>query len=116
MAKILIVDDQPHFRRVLRLVLGVKGYDVREAASAADAMGQIRTERPDLILVDWLMPDVDGIRLCRAIRDTSDVPIIMVTSKPDGRSQALAAGADDYITKPFGNEDLLAHIESALAR
>ena len=116
MAKILIVDDQSHFRRVMHLVLAVKGYEVREAASAADAMVLIRTELPDLVLVDWLMPDMDGIRLCREIRTTSDVPIIMVTSKPGGRSQALAAGADDYITKPFGNDDLLAHIESVLTK
>ena len=116
MAKILIVDDQPQFRRVLRLALGVKGYEIREATGGTDAIDLVRTDLPDLVLVDWLMPDMDGMQLCRAIRATSDVPIIMITSKQGGRTQALAAGADDYVTKPFAVDDLLLHIESALTR
>lgn len=115
MAKtILIVDDQPQFRRVLRLALCVNGYEIREAGSGADAMELLRTESPDLVLLDWQMPEADGISVCRAIRAMYKVPIIMVTSRQDGRSQAIAAGANDYITKPFHVGDLLTHIESAL--
>ena len=116
MEKILIVDDQPQFRRVLRLALGTKGYDIREAGSGTDALNAVHNEPPDLILVDWLMPGMDGIRLCREIRATSRVPIIMITSKADGRSEALAAGANDYVRKPFAVDELLAHVETALAR
>lgn len=116
MAKILIVDDEPQFRRALRVALGAKGYEIREAARGGDALNLIQTEIPDLVLVDWRMEGLDGIQTCRAIRVGSDVPIIMVTSKRGGRSEALAAGANDYLTKPFGIDDLLARIESALCR
>ena len=114
MAKILIVDDQPQFRRALRLALAVKGYDIQEAANGADALRLMRNEVPDLVLVDWLMPGLDGSGLCRAIRTRSDVPIIVVTSRQGARSEALSAGANDYISKPFAVDELLAHIESAL--
>jgi DNA-binding response OmpR family regulator len=116
MTSILIVDDQPPFRRALRLALEAAGYKIREAANGADAMKMVRTDSPDLVLLDWLMPDVDGIQLCRSIRSTSDAPIIMVTSRKDGRSLALAAGADDYLTKPFDFRDLRLRIEFALSR
>ncbi len=112
--KILIIDDQAQFRRALRVALGVNGYEVREAGNATDALNLMRTEIPDLVLLDWQMQGLDGLQTCGAIRDRSDVPIIMVTSKPGGRSQALAAGAIDYLTKPFSVEDLLACIKSAL--
>ena len=79
-----------------------------------DALNTIQNEPLDLILVDWLMPDMDGPGLCRAIRTSWDVPIIVITSKQDGRSEALAAGANDYIRKPFALEELLLHIQSAL--
>jgi DNA-binding response OmpR family regulator len=115
-AKILIVDDQRQFRKVLELALKSKGYDIREAASGSDALAVMRSEALDLILADWRMPGMNGLDLCRAIRATSDVPIIMVTSKQDGRSEALAAGADDYIKKPFDVDDLLARVESALTK
>ena len=116
MAKILIVDDQRPFRKVLGLALKSKGYDIREAASGSDALAVMRKEAPDLILADWRMPGMNGLDLCRAIRATSDVPIIMVTSKQDGQSEALSAGADDYIKKPFEVEDLLTRVESALTK
>jgi DNA-binding response OmpR family regulator len=116
MEKILIVDDKPEYRRVLRLALGTKGYDSREAMSGADALNLMQDELFDLISVDWLMPGMDGIRLCREIRAKSSVPIIVITSKPDGCSEALAAGANDYIKKPFAIDELLVHVESALAR
>jgi DNA-binding response OmpR family regulator len=116
MEKILIVDDKPEFRRVLRLALGTNGYAIREAMSGADALNLVQDEPLDLILLDWLMPEMDGIRLCREIRAKSGVPIIMITSKSDGRLEAIAAGANDFVKKPFAVEELLAHVESALAR
>ena len=115
LTKILIVDDQATFRRALRLALALKGFEIREAANGADAISLMGKEPPDLILVDWLMPGMDGSGLCRAIRTRSDVPIIVITSKPDVRSEALAAGANDYLKKPFAVDELLIHIESALA-
>jgi two-component system KDP operon response regulator KdpE len=115
LVKILIVDDQPQFRRALRLALGVKGYEIREAANGVDALSLMQDEAPDLVLVDWLMPGMDGSGLCRAIRTRSDVPIIVITSKQGARSDALAAGANGYLTKPFAVDELLVHIESALA-
>jgi len=114
-AIILIVDDQPQFRRALRLALGMKGYEIREASSGADALNFMQNETPDLVLVDRLMPGMDGLVLCRAIRTSCDVPIIMMTSVQNSRSEALAAGANDYLSKPFAMDELLAHIRSALA-
>jgi len=111
---ILIVDDEPRFRRALRLSLVMKGYDIREAGSGSDALESMRKDTPDLILVDWLMSGMDGISLCREIRRGSQVPIIMVTSKRDGRSEAFAAGANDYLQKPFEVNELLSRIEFAL--
>ena len=116
MAKILIIDDEPQFRRVLRLALGASGHAIREMANGSDALNLMQTEIPDLVLLDWQMAGLDGLQTCRAIRAKSDVPIIMVTSKPDGRSLALASGATDYLTKPFSVIDLLQRIESALSR
>ena len=114
MAKILIVDDQTQFRRALRLALVVKGYEIQEAGDGSVALDLLGKEPPDLILVDWLMPGMDGSGLCRAIRTRSDVPIIVITSRRDARSEALAAGANDYLKKPFAVDELLIHIESAL--
>ena len=114
MAKILIVDDEPQFRRVLHLALAAQGYDIREAANGVAALRLMQCEQPDLLLLDWLMPDIDGLRLCRVIRTLSDVPIILVTSRLDGRSAAMAAGANAYLQKPFGVEELLAQVLAAL--
>ena len=114
MAKILIVDDEAQFRRVLHLALGARGYDIREAANGDDALKLMQNEPLDLILVDWLMPGMDGFALCRAIRTESNVPIILISSRQDGRSAAVAAGADDYVKKPFAVDELLTRISSAL--
>jgi two-component system KDP operon response regulator KdpE len=114
-AKILIVDDQPQFRRVLRLALEARGCHICEAPGGTQAVDFMRSEIPDLVLVDWQMQGLDGLQLCRAIRVGSDVPIIMITSRHDGRPRALAAGANDYLTKPFALDDLLDRIESALS-
>jgi two-component system, OmpR family, KDP operon response regulator KdpE len=118
-AKILIIDDEPHFRRALRVALQVRGYEICEAARGIDGLKLIQAELLDLldlVLVDWQMEGLDGLQTCREIRTESDVPIIMLTAKHGGRSQALAAGADDYLTKPFSMDDLAVRIESAMSR
>jgi two-component system, OmpR family, KDP operon response regulator KdpE len=117
-AKILIVDDEPQIRRVLRTTLSSQAYSVVEARSGDEALEEIRHERPDLILLDVNMPGRSGLETCSEIRATSDVPIIMLTVRNSERDkvQALDAGADDYVVKPFGVEELMARIRAALRR
>jgi two-component system KDP operon response regulator KdpE len=117
-AKILIVDDEPQIRRVLRTTLTSQGYTVAEAKSGDEALEHIRGERPDLILLDVNMPGRSGLETCREIRATGDIPIIMLTVRNTelDKVQALDAGADDYVTKPFGSEELLARIRAGLRR
>jgi two-component system KDP operon response regulator KdpE len=117
-AKILIVDDEPQIRRVLRTTLTSQGYTVAEARTGDEALEQIRSERPDLILLDVNMPGISGLETCREIRASSDIPIIMLTVRGTEKDkvQALDAGADDYVTKPFGSEELMARIRAGLRR
>ncbi|MFY9729302.1 MAG: response regulator, partial [Candidatus Acidiferrales bacterium] len=115
---ILIVDDEPQIRRVMRTTLSSQGYSVIEAKSGEEALEKLRAERADLILLDVNMPGMSGLDTCRAIRRTSDVPIIMLTVRNTEKDkvQALDAGADDYVVKPFGAEELMARIRAALRR
>jgi two-component system KDP operon response regulator KdpE len=117
-ATVLIVDDEPQIRRVLRTTLTSRGYTVIEARSGDAALELIRSEHVDLILLDANMPGLSGLDTCREIRQASDVPIIMLTVRNTERDkvQALDAGADDYIVKPFGAEELMARIRAALRR
>jgi two-component system KDP operon response regulator KdpE len=117
-SRILVVDDEPQIRRVLRTTLASRGYRIAEAASGEQALESIRAERPDLILLDVNMPGVGGFEACREIRERSDVPIVMLTVRDSERDKvrALDAGADDYVVKPFGIEELLARIRAALRR
>lgn len=117
-AKILVVDDEPQIRRVMRTTLASQGYGIAEAKSGDEALEQIPVERPDLILLDVNMPGRSGLETCREIRASSDVPIIMLTVRNTERDkvQALDAGADDYVVKPFGSEELMARIRAALRR
>jgi two-component system, OmpR family, KDP operon response regulator KdpE len=117
-AKILVVDDEPQIRRVLRTTLTSQGYEVTEARSGEEAQELIRDDRPDLILLDVNLPGISGLETCREIRVTSDMPIIMLTVRGSERDkvQALDAGADDYVTKPFGAEELMARIRAGLRR
>ena len=103
-ATILIVDDEPQIRRVMRTTLTSHGYSVVEAASGEEALEKLRAERPDLIILDVNMPGISGLETCSEIRTSSDVPIIMLTIRNSERDkvQALDAGADDYVVKPFG--------------
>ena len=117
-ANILVVDDEPQIRRVLRSTLSAHGYVITEAKTGEEALERLRKERPDLVLLDVNMPGMGGIEACREIRRSSDAPIIMLTVRNAERDkvQALDAGADDYVVKPFGIGELLARIRAALRR
>ena len=117
-ANILVVDDEPQIRRVLRSTLSTQGYVITEAKTGEEALESLRKERPDLVLLDMNMPGMGGVETCREIRRASDAPIIMLTVRNAERDKvaALDAGADDYVVKPFGIEELLARIRAALRR
>ena len=116
--KILVVDDEPQIRRVMRSALTKQGYIVADARSGEDALGKIRDERYDLIILDHNMPGMGGFAACRQIRSSSDVGIIILTVRKaeSDKIEALDAGADDYVTKPFSMPELLAHIRASLRR
>lgn len=112
---ILVVDDEPPIRRLLRSSLSAQGFRILEAETATEALRRL-SERPDLLIVDLGLPDMDGIELIRRIRKLSKVPIVVVSSRGDerGKVDALDLGADDYVTKPFGMAELVARIRTAL--
>jgi two-component system phosphate regulon response regulator PhoB len=119
--KILIVDDESAIRDMLRVALEMAEYHVLEASNAQDAHSLIIDEKPDLILLDWMMPGTSGIELARRLkRDevTASTPIIMLTAKgeEDNKIQGLEVGADDYITKPFSPRELVARLKAVLRR
>ncbi len=113
---ILIVEDEPSIRRLLRNTLGVQNYRVVEAADGREGLSQLAAARPDLILLDLGLPDMDGLDFIREVRRGSPVPIVVLSSRDDekGKVAALDLGADDYVTKPFGAEELVARIRTAL--
>jgi len=115
---ILVVDDEPQIRRVMGTTLTSHGYAVMEARSGEEALEKMRSERPDLVLLDMNMPGMGGLEVCREIRNFSDVPIVMLTVRNTEKDKvrALDAGADDYVVKPFSMEELLARIRAALRR
>jgi two-component system KDP operon response regulator KdpE len=117
-ANILIVDDEPQIRRTLRVTLVPHGYTVVDARNGEEALEALRQEKPDLVLLDLNMPGMGGLETCRAIREHSDVAIIVLTVRDTEKDkvQALDAGADDYVTKPFSTPELLARIRAALRR
>jgi two-component system, OmpR family, KDP operon response regulator KdpE len=117
-ARILVVDDEPQIRRSLQVNLEGKGYAVYTADGAEQAFQAIMNRTPDVIIVDLLMPGIDGIELTRRIRQQLAVPIIVLSAIGDERKkvEALELGADDYVTKPFSMEELLARIKSVLRR
>ncbi len=117
-ATILVVDDEPQIRRVMRATLTSHGYTIIEARDGHEALEKFASERPDLVILDMNMPGIDGLEACREIRASSSVPIIMLTvrSAEKDKVRALDAGADDYVVKPFGIQELLARIRAALRR
>src|SRR6266853_3266539 len=117
-SRVLIVDDEPQITRVLKTVLTSHGYDVRTAAEGESALASFNEWRPELVITDLYMPHMDGMELCRRIRAHSNVPIIVLSVKgeEDTKVEALDSGADDYVTKPFGTDELLARVRANLRR
>lgn len=120
-AQILIVDDEAGIRQMLSFALSGDGYACSEAGDTEEAQGQLGARRPDLILLDWMLPGISGVDYARRLkRDprTSDIPIILLTAKGEeaDKVRGLDSGADDYITKPFSTRELLARVRAALRR
>ena len=115
---ILVVDDEPQITRVLRTSLASQGYDIRVANDGETALEIVKDWTPDLVITDLSMPNMDGLELCRRLRAKSRVPIIVLSVRGEERTkvQALDAGADDYVTKPFGMTELLARVRAHLRR
>src|SRR5271157_3373023 len=116
--RILVVDDESQITRVLRTSLSSKGYDIRVANDGETALEIMKDWTPDLVITDLSMPNMDGLELCRRLRPSTQVPIIVLSVRGEERTkvQALDAGADDYVTKPFGIEELLARVRANLRR
>lgn len=118
MHQVLVVEDQADIRAVLRAMLAAAGYRVVEAGTVARALVEARSHKPDLLLVDLGLPDGDGVDLIRAVRGWSVAPILVLSARTREAEKVLAldAGADDYVTKPFGTDELLARVRAALRR
>ena len=116
--RILVVDDEPQLTRVLRTGLKSRGYDVRAAADGLSGFETFMDWKPDLVITDLAMPEMDGLDLCRRVRAVSPVPIIVLSAKGEEKTkvEALDIGADDYVTKPFGIDELLARVRVSLRR
>jgi two-component system KDP operon response regulator KdpE len=115
-ATVLVIDDEPPIRRLLRTTLTAQEYRVIEAADGREGLSLLRHEKPDILVVDLGLPDIEGLELIRMIRAESPVPIVVLSSRDDekGKVEALDLGADDYVTKPFGMEELVARLRTAL--
>ncbi len=116
--RILLVDDEPDLRRMVRQYLEAEGFAVVEAADGDEALERVRSSSPDLILLDVSIPAPDGFEVLRTVRRTSDVPVIMLTAKSEeiDRVVGLTMGADDYVTKPFSPRELVARVRAVLRR
>ncbi len=116
--RILVIDDEPQILRALRAILTEQGFAVQTAARGEDGLTQAAAHAPDLIILDLGLPDIEGIEVCRRLREWTDIPVIILSVRDAEREKvaALDAGADDYLTKPFGIEELLARVRVALRR
>jgi two-component system KDP operon response regulator KdpE len=116
--RILVVDDESQITRVLRTTLSSQGYDIRTANDGETALEIVKDWMPDMVVTDLAMPGMDGLELCRRLRATTQIPIIVLSVRGEERTKvkALDAGADDYVTKPFGMEELLARVRANLRR
>ena len=117
-ARILVVDDEPQIRRIMRTTLTTAGYEVEDAKTGEEALQKLRDYRPDLVLLDINLPGMGGLAACREIRADPNVAIVMLTvhNTEADKVQALDAGADDFVTKPFSTPELLARIRAVLRR
>src|SRR4051812_14712147 len=114
--KVLVIDDEPPIRKLLRMGLSAQGYDILEAPNGKKSL-ELLAQKPDMVILDLGLPDMQGLELLKTIRARNDsVPVIVLSSRDDetGKVQALDLGADDYVTKPFGMEELLARMRAAL--
>jgi DNA-binding response OmpR family regulator len=118
MPRVLVVDDEPHIRAVLRGYLAADGFDVVEAGDGAAALTAVRDARPDLVLLDVMLPGIDGLEVLRRLRAGSDVYVILVTARTEevDKLVGLGVGADDYITKPFRPREVTARVKAVLRR
>ncbi len=116
--QVLVVDDEPRYLKLVRYNLEAAGYEVLTTASGEEALSLVAGKTPDLIILDIRLPGIDGYEVCTRIREFSSVPIIMLTAKGEEQEkvQGLRLGADDYVTKPFGAEELMARVETVLRR
>lgn len=116
--RVLVVDDEQAIRRFLRAALNAHGYVVYEAANGQDALSSVITCRPDVIILDLGLPDMDGVEVMRQLREWSHTPVIIlsVREQESDKIAALDAGADDYLTKPFGSGELMARLRAATRR
>jgi two-component system, OmpR family, alkaline phosphatase synthesis response regulator PhoP len=115
---ILVVDDEPNIVQLARLYLGNEGYHVEEAHDGRQALEKARAVNPDLVVLDIMMPEMDGLSVCRELRKTSSVPVIVLTARDDDIDKivGLEVGADDYVTKPFNPRELVARVKAVLRR
>lgn len=118
MTRVLVVDDEPQIRRALSVNLRARGYEVDLAASGEEALQRAAAHPPDLVVLDLGLPGIDGVEVIRGLRGWSNVPIVVLSVRDQERDKvaALDAGADDYVTKPFGIDELLARLRAALRR
>lgn len=116
--QVLVVDDEWNMRNLLRIYLMKEGFEIQEASTGSEALSIIKKQAFDVILLDVMMPDMDGWQVCRKIRETSTVPVLMLTARTETKDkvQGLGLGADDYVTKPFDPEELMARIYALLRR
>ncbi|MFS8099741.1 response regulator [Lentzea alba] len=118
MTSVLVVDDEPQIVRALRINLSARGYDVMTAYDGRSALGVAVEGKPDVVVLDLGLPDIDGVDVIAGLRGWSTIPIIVLSARTDSSAkvEALDAGADDYVTKPFGMDELLARLRAAVRR
>ncbi|AEC01623.1 response regulator transcription factor [Parasphaerochaeta coccoides] len=118
MNKILVVDDDPHLRELVRIILQKEGFAVYEAADGLEALSKLETSKADLAIIDLMMPNMDGFELCQELRASYDIPVLMLTAKGETaqKIKGFQAGADDYLVKPFEPLELMARVKALLKR